>query len=127
MKRVFLLLGILGMLSVNASAKKVHNRIEIGNDSVSTRVLVRDSVWNDALLSCKRNDTIVVVVGASEYNDQDKSRHSSIEEMEINLLQMSKEAKKKHVQLLLVAPEGDHIGGYGLGVERVEERMTRKE
>ena len=104
----------------------MHNRFEVGNDSVSTRLLLQDSIWNKTLVDCRRGDTIVVTVGASEYNDQDKVRHSTIEEMENNLLQMAAEAKKKKVNLLLVAPEGDYIGGYGEGVRRVEERIGRK-
>ncbi len=126
MRKTLFLCALLSLFCFDIQAKKVYNRYEIGNDSVSTRVLVRDSVWVSTLAGCRRGDTIVVTVGASEYNDQDKARHSSIEEMEMNLLQMGEEAKKKHVNLVLIAPEGPYIGGYGEGVKRVEERLTRK-
>ena len=126
MKKRILLLGLIALIALAAQAKKVHNRFEVGNDSVSTRLLLQDSIWNKTLIDCRRGDTIVVTVGASEYNDQDKVRHSTIEEMENNLLQMAAEAKKKKVNLLLVAPDGDYIGGYGEGVRRVEERIGRK-
>ncbi len=109
MKKRILLLGLIALIALAAQAKKVHNRFEVGNDSVSTRLLLQDSIWNKTLVDCRRGDTIVVTVGASEYNDQDKVRHSTIEEMENNLLQMAAEAKKKKVNLLLVAPEGDYI------------------
>ena len=77
MKKLILLVGLIAVVALGAQAKKVHNRFEVGNDSVSTRLLLQDSIWNKTLVDCRRGDTIVVTVGASEYNDQDKVRHST--------------------------------------------------
>ena len=127
MRKCVLLCALLGLVCMGMQAKKVHNRFEIGNDSVSTKVLLNDSIWYKTLAECHKGDTIVVIIRQAEYNDQDSVRHATIVEMENNLLQMWGEAKKKKVNLSLSAPEGPYIGGYGVGVERVEERLTRKE
>lgn len=62
MKKRILLLGLIALIALAAQAKKVHNRFEVGNDSVSTRLLLQDSIWNKTLIDCRRGDTIVVTV-----------------------------------------------------------------
>ncbi len=98
-------------------------------DGATTKSFMDEGQWQEVMARVKRGNTLMIQFGHHEYDEEDYRHYTTLEFFENNLLQMIKEAQKKHLRIVLLTPTAKNFfkddvlyprhGGYAEGVRRV--------
>jgi len=95
----------------------------------TTKSFIDEGQWKAVMERIKGGNTLMIQFGHHEYDEEDYRHFATIEYFENNLLQMIKEAQKKHARVVLLTPTAKNFfkdnvlyprhGAYAEAVRRV--------